>query len=107
MTGIRDNEMRMKTLGYNTVSVSFTNYIISGVFSGLAGGVYAIYSGFVAPDLFGVYTSAKVLLMVILGVAGTFAAPFVGAFALIGLEEVLSGLTARWQSVFVRFQLAP
>lgn len=97
--GIRDNEMRMRTLGYNTGAISFVTYISSGAFGGLAGGVYAIYSGFVAPDLFGVYTSAKVLLMIILGVAGTFAAPFVGAFALIGLEEVLSGLTARWHTV--------
>jgi branched-chain amino acid transport system permease protein len=97
--GIRDNEMRMKTLGYDTGSISFVTYVISGAFGGLAGGTYAIYSGFVAPDLFGVYTSAKVLLMVILGVAGSFAAPFVGAFALIGLEEVLSGLTARWHTV--------
>ncbi len=97
--GIRDNEMRMKTLGYNTGATSFIAYVASGAFGGLAGGVYAIYAGFVAPDLFGVYTSAKVLLMVILGVAGSFAAPFVGAFALIGLEEVLSGLTARWHSV--------
>ena len=99
VTGIRDNEMRMKTLGYNNAAISFATFVIAGAFGGLAGGLYAVYAGFVAPDLFGVYTSAKVLLITILGSAGTFAAPFVGAFVLIGLEELLSGLTTRWLSV--------
>ena len=99
ITGIRSNEKRMMTLGYNTARITFVTYVVSGMFSGLAGGLYAIYSGFVAPDLFSVYTSAKVLLMVILGMPGMFAGPVIGAFALIGLEEILSGLTARWHSL--------
>ena len=73
--------------------------VLSGAVSGLAGGTYAIYAGFVSPDLFGVNTSAKMLLMVIIGGAGTFVGPIVGAFTLVGLEEVLSGFTARWYSV--------
>ena len=37
--------------------------------------------------------------MVIIGVAGTFAGPIIGAFAIIGMEEILSGLTARWHAI--------
>jgi branched-chain amino acid transport system permease protein len=96
LTGLRSNELRLSTFGYNVRFYRFWAFVLSGAVSGLAGGAYAIYAGFVSPDLFGVNTSAKMLLMVIVGGAGTFVGPVVGAFTLVGLEEFLSGLTARW-----------
>lgn len=72
--------------------------MVSGALGATAGGAYAIYAGFVSPDLFGIGTSAKILLITIVGGAGTFIGPIVGAFALVGLEEILSTWTARWVS---------
>jgi branched-chain amino acid transport system permease protein len=99
VTGLRSNEGRLRAFGYNVELYRGLTLAISGVFGGLAGALYSIHSGFVSPDLFGLHTSAKMLLMVIMGGAGTFFGPVIGAFTLVGLEEVLSGLTARWSTL--------
>jgi branched-chain amino acid transport system permease protein len=96
LNGVRENEARLAALGYNVWLYRFGAFVISGTISGIGGGLYAFYAGFVSPDLLGVVTSAKVLLMVIIGGAGTFAGPIVGAFGLVILEEILSGWTERW-----------
>ena len=96
---MRSNEPRLMSFGYNATVYRLGTYLMSGAISALAGGLFAIYSGFVAPDVFGVNTSAKVLLMVIVGGAGTVFGPLRGGFVIVGLEEVLSGLTERWHSV--------
>jgi branched-chain amino acid transport system permease protein len=99
LNGVRDNEARLTALGYNTWLYRFGAFVASGAVSGLGGGLFAFYSGFISPELLSVVTSAKVLLMVIIGGAGRFLGPIAGAFALIVLEEVLSGWTERWYSL--------
>jgi branched-chain amino acid transport system permease protein len=99
LNGLRDNEARLAALGYDVWLYRFGAFVLSGVLSGLAGAMYAFYARFVSPELLGVVTSAQVLLMVILGGAGTFWGPVVGAFALVLMEEVLSGWTASWQAI--------
>lgn len=99
LNGVRDNEARLAALGYNTWLYRFGAFILSGTVSGIGGGLFAFYSGFVSPELLSIVTSAKVLLMVIVGGAGWFLGPVVGAFALVALEELLSGWTERWYSL--------
>lgn len=95
LTGVRANEPRLLALGYHVDLLRFKAILLSSAFSGFAGGLYAIYSGFAAPELFGVHTSARVLLMVVIGMAGTFFGPIIGAVGVIGMEEVFSGWTER------------
>ncbi|MBN9085242.1 MAG: hypothetical protein BGP04_11720 [Rhizobiales bacterium 62-17] len=95
LTGVRSNEPRLLALGFNVDAIRLKAIVLSSIFSGFAGGLYAVYSGFVAPELFGVHTSAKVLLMTIIGMAGTFFGPIIGAVSIIGLEEVFSGWSER------------
>jgi len=99
LNGLRDNEARLQALGYGTWLYQFGAFVLSGAYGGLAGGLFAFYAGFVSPELLGVVTSAAVLLMVILGGAGTVLGPIVGAFALVFLQEILSGWTDRWQII--------
>jgi branched-chain amino acid transport system permease protein len=99
LNGVRDNEARLAALGYNTWLYRFGAFVLSGTVSGIGGGLFAFYSGFVSPELLSIVTSAKVLLMVIVGGAGWFLGPVVGAFALVALEELLSGWTERWYSL--------
>jgi branched-chain amino acid transport system permease protein len=96
LNGVRENEARLAALGYNVWLYRFGAFVLSGTISGIGGGLYAFYAGFVSPELLGVVTSAKMLLMVIIGGAGTFAGPIVGAFGLVFLEEGLSAWTERW-----------
>lgn len=99
LNGVRDNENRLAALGYDTWLYRFGAFVLSGTISGLGGGLFAFYSGFVSPDLLGIVTSSKVLLMVIIGGAGRLFGPIAGAFVLVILEEELSRWTERWYTL--------
>jgi branched-chain amino acid transport system permease protein len=99
LNGIRDNEERMSTLGYETWLYRFGAFLISGTISGIGGALFAYYASFVSPDLLSIAVSGQVLLMVIVGGAGTLSGPIIGAFAIILLKEFLSAWTDRWQAV--------
>jgi branched-chain amino acid transport system permease protein len=88
LTGIRENPERMQALGFNVWSHRYAAFVISGAFAGVAGVLVAYLNGFVSPDLLGLTTSAEVLLMVVLGGAGTLLGPMVGAIVVLGLEEI-------------------
>ncbi len=99
LNGLRENEARLVALGYNTWLYRYGAFLLSGALSGLAGALFAFHNGFVSTELLGLNTSAAVLFMVILGGAGTFWGPVVGAFILVFLEEGLSALSSYWQAV--------
>jgi branched-chain amino acid transport system permease protein len=88
LTGIRENPERMQALGFNVWGHRYAAFVISGAFAGVAGVLVAYLNGFVSPDLLGLTTSAEVLLMVVLGGAGTLLGPMVGAVVVLGLEEI-------------------
>lgn len=95
--GIRENEPRMRALGYNTWLYKYISYIIGGSFAGF-GGVFFVYAmRFTIPELFGIQYSFMGQLMVILGGAGTIFGPAIGAL-LIVLAELIISLIApvRW-----------
>lgn len=96
LRGIRESETRMQALGYNVWRYKFAAFVIAAVFAGLAGALYAYYNRFVSPDYLGVFRSAEVLLMVILGGAGTLIGPAIGAAVIVLLENVISAYTERW-----------
>jgi branched-chain amino acid transport system permease protein len=96
LVGIRESESRMEALGYNVWLYQYVTFILAGFFAGLAGTISAYYHGLVGPAELHIITSAKVLLMVILGGAGTLIGPVLGAAIIVFLENFLSGYTERW-----------
>jgi branched-chain amino acid transport system permease protein len=96
LRGIRESETRMLALGYNVWRYKFVAFVLAAVFAGLAGCLYAYYNRFVSPDYLHVARSAEVLLMVILGGAGTLIGPAVGAAVIVLLQNVISAYTDRW-----------
>ena len=96
LRGIRESETRMQALGYDVWRYKFAAFVVAAVFAGLAGALYAYYNRFVSPDYLGVFRSAEVLLMVILGGAGTLVGPAIGAAVIVLLENVISAYTERW-----------
>lgn len=94
--GIRENELRMRVLGYNTWFHKYICFIISGLFAGLAGVLSLYFNGFVSPADLGVAVSAEGLLMVLLGGPGTLLGPVIGAGCIVFLKNILSTHTARW-----------
>jgi branched-chain amino acid transport system permease protein len=99
LRGIRDSESRMRSLGYNVPLHLFIAFVASGLFAGVAGGLYAMFNDFVSPSSVQLSQSVSGLLMAITGGIGTLFGSFVGAAAIILLEQIVSAFTARWSSV--------
>ena len=99
LTGIRERELRMKMLGYNTWLHKYIAFIIAGGFGGLAGVLWAQTNGYVSPETVVLTTSVDALLMVVLGGAGTLVGATIGAAIVFGLREYLSTLVPWWQYV--------
>ncbi|GGF48403.1 branched-chain amino acid ABC transporter permease [Azorhizobium oxalatiphilum] len=99
LRGIRDSESRMRALGYNVSLHLFLAFTISGFFAGLAGALYAMFNDFVSPSTVALSQSVEGLLMAITGGIGTLFGAFIGAAAIIGLENFVSQYTERWPTV--------
>jgi branched-chain amino acid transport system permease protein len=99
LEGIRERELRMQILGYNTWLHKYIAFIIAGGFGGLAGVLWAHTNGHVSPETVVLTTSVDALLMVVLGGAGTLVGGVIGAAIVFGLREYLSTLVEWWQYV--------
>ena len=99
LLGIRDSESRMRSLGYNVSLHLFIGFTVSGFFAGIAGALYAMFNDFVSPSTVALAQSVEGVLMMIAGGVGTLFGGFVGAAAIIALENVVSAYTERWQLV--------
>lgn len=99
LRGIRDSESRMRSLGYNVPLHLFIGFAVSGFFAGVAGALYAMFNNFVSPSTVALAQSVEGVLMMIAGGVGTLFGAFVGAAAIIALENVVSAYTERWQMV--------
>jgi branched-chain amino acid transport system permease protein len=97
LIGIRERELRMKILGYNTWLHKYVAFVIAGGFGGLAGVLWAYTAGIVSPETVILTTSVDALLMAVLGGAGTLVGGVIGAFIVFGLREYLSTLVPWWQ----------
>jgi branched-chain amino acid transport system permease protein len=99
LRGIRESETRMKALGYNVWLYKYTAFILAGVFAGVSGLLWVYYSGYVNPTDLGIDLSVKGLLMIILGGSGSLFGPAAGAALIVLLQNIISGLTARWSLI--------
>jgi branched-chain amino acid transport system permease protein len=99
LRGIKDNERRMQSLGYNTYLYKLTAFVVAGVIAGLGGVLNANLVQLVSPSMLHWIVSGDLLVMVILGGVGTFWGPLIGAAAFILLEEVLASYTKHWMIV--------
>jgi branched-chain amino acid transport system permease protein len=100
LAGIRENEAKTLSLGYNTRAYKITTVVLSYGFGGLAGALYAGFAGYASPELFFWLTSGHVLIMVVVGGAGTLVGPMLGALFFVFLEHQLSQVTDLWPLIF-------
>ncbi len=109
LRGIKENETRMQALGYDTWRYKMASFMIAGVFAGFAGALFTFFNRHAAPDSFYWTTSGAVLLMVIIGGAGTLSGPILGAALVRLFPSFVSTYTDRWQTalglVFIGFVL--
>jgi branched-chain amino acid transport system permease protein len=109
LAGIHENEGRMAAVGYPTGRHKLLAFVLAGTLAGLAGSLYAQFSGSITPDAFFWTTSGEALLMVIIGGTGTLGGAVLGAAAFILLQSLVSTYTERWMLIlgvtFVLFVL--
>jgi len=99
LEGIRERELRMQILGYNTWLHKYVAFVIAGAFGGLAGVLWAHTNGLISPETVVLTTSVDSLLMVVLGGAGTLIGGAIGSAIVFALREYLSTLVPWWQYV--------
>jgi branched-chain amino acid transport system permease protein len=106
---IRENTERAIACGYDVTRVKLLSFVFSALFSGLAGALDALRLTVVPIESLYWTTSGQVVIMALLGGAGTFFGPFVGAATFLVLEDRLSIFTESWPlvigAVFVAFVL--
>lgn len=76
---VRENEIRVEYLGLSPQRVLFANYVVAAGVSALGGGLTALASGHIDPDMAFWTTSGEFVFIAILGGTGHVAAPFIGA----------------------------
>lgn len=100
LRGIRENEAKTLSLGYNTRLYKIAVVTLSFALGGLAGALYAPFAGFANTDLLFWLFSGQVLIMVIVGGQGTLVGPILGAAFFMLVEHVLSAYTDSWALFF-------
>jgi branched-chain amino acid transport system permease protein len=93
---LRDNEHRVRFLGFNTHVARTLIFATSCLFTGVAGALLAISKESSNYELFGPSNSANVVLQTFIGGAGTFFGPAFGAAIITFFARVTSDLTRSW-----------
>jgi branched-chain amino acid transport system permease protein len=98
------NENKLQFLGYNNFSIRLFAFVIANTTTALAGAMYAIYLGFVSPEMASPHRAADPVIVTLLGGVGTLFGPLVGAIAYTGMKDVLSKMIGNWE-LFIGFLL--
>src|SRR5437870_12908091 len=90
LQSIRENEARTRAIGYAIERYKIVAVMLSGLFAGLAGVLYAIQNRFAAPDFVFFLVSGETVIFNVIGGVGTLVGPIVGAAFFLLLREGLS-----------------
>jgi branched-chain amino acid transport system permease protein len=88
---IRNNEAVAQTLAIPLARTKLIAFVLSAFYAGIGGGLYATAVGFIDPLEFGILTSVRHVMFIVVGGVGTVAGSVVGAIALTLLPEALRG----------------
>ncbi|MGA3398542.1 MAG: branched-chain amino acid ABC transporter ATP-binding protein/permease [Acetobacteraceae bacterium] len=100
LQALRDNEQRVRSLGYDTFLIKFKAFVIMGGVVGYAGALLACMLRGAYADNLGWQHAGDALLMTVLGGVHHFLGPLWGAIAFIMLQDRLSAITESWWLLF-------
>jgi branched-chain amino acid transport system permease protein len=92
LQSIRENEPRTRAIGYPVAQYKMMSVMLSGLFAGLAGVLYAVQNEFAAPNFVFFLTSGETVIYNVMGGIGTLVGPIVGA----GFFQLMRELLARF-----------
>jgi branched-chain amino acid transport system permease protein len=96
LVGVKENETRMRAMGYSTYTLKLISFTIAGAVGGIAGGLWGLFSGYVSPDSLSWGASGGLLLMTVLGGTGTLMGPAVGAGIFLIMKNWVSSHSDHW-----------
>ena len=100
LQSIRENEPRTRAIGYHVERYKIVAVMLSGIFAGLAGVLYAIQNKFAAPDFVLFLVSGETVIFNVMGGMGTLVGPVAGAAFFLLMKEAFS-------RVFYEYYLIP
>jgi branched-chain amino acid transport system permease protein len=100
LNAIRSSEAAAQTLGVPMARMKVAAFVISAFYAGIGGGLYASLIGFIDPLEFGVWTSIRHVVFIVVGGLGSVAGSVIGAVTLTALPELLRGFKEYNEFVF-------
>jgi branched-chain amino acid transport system permease protein len=89
---LRENESRVRTIGYNPATYRTIAFVVSAIVAGLAGALWSLWNVSATPSMTGALTTINALIMTILGGIGTLIGPMLGA----GLMQIVGQFFYQW-----------
>ena len=99
LVSIRENEERVRFLGYDTFHYKLAVFVIAGLFAGVAGILQGLYLNILTPNMLYWATGGGALLVTLIGGMGTLWGVVFGAAFLLGTRELLTGTIEGWAIV--------
>jgi branched-chain amino acid transport system permease protein len=93
------NDDKLRFLGYSSFNIRLLAFVIANTTTALAGAMYAVYLGFVSPEITSPARAADPVVVTILGGAGTLYGPIVGAIAYTGMKDLISKVVGNWELI--------
>jgi branched-chain amino acid transport system permease protein len=99
LVGLRENERRMRALGYDTARLKLSAFVVAGAIAGVGGALQAYSIRFVSTNDVGVARSVEAFVSVLIGGASTLLGPVVGAVVVLFVERVMPSYIAFAETV--------
>lgn len=100
LRGARQNGRRVNAIGLPARRYLLSAYVLSAILCGIAGMLQANLNAFASPSAMSWMVSGDLIVMVVLGGIGTVYGALLGAFALLGLEELIKQFSEHWMAIF-------
>jgi branched-chain amino acid transport system permease protein len=97
---IRNSEDLAQTIGISTMSNKLTVFVLSTIFAGLSGALYASFVRFIGPDIGSISIIFDLLTYLLVGGIGTLSGPIVGTLIIIWLSQKLQSLQDNRMLIF-------
>ncbi len=99
LQAIRDNETRARFVGIRIRRYRFLAFLVSGVFTAIAGALWVPLNGLTTPEALVWTFSGEIVFMSVLGGFRNFTGPIVGAVVYNYLKDFAVGFTVYWQTL--------